>query len=112
MDFYNTKKYKEFTAQQLVEELEELYFKKETIPYPNGIVMSGGGIYLVWWFKFTPGMEGTILKRRVVTKILYEMLKEYGSDAKTLTLPTFSGFPIHITVNEKISLKSGHSSTN
>ncbi|GAB6429032.1 replication protein [Bacillus cereus group sp. LD113LC] len=84
LDFYNTKKYKEFTAQQLVEELEELYFKKETIPYPNGIVMSGGGIYLVWWFKFTPGMEGTILKRRVVTKILYEMLKEYGSDAKTL----------------------------
>ncbi|MGH0680955.1 replication protein, partial [Bacillus luti] len=27
---------------------------------------------------------GTILKRRVVTKILYEMLKDYGSDAKTL----------------------------
>lgn len=84
LDFYNTKKYKEFTAQQLVEELEEVYFKTGKIPYPNGIVMSGGGIYLVWWFKFTPGMEGTILKRRVVTKILYEMLKEYGSDAKTL----------------------------
>ncbi|GAB6483760.1 hypothetical protein bcgnr5384_51600 [Bacillus cereus] len=84
LDFYNTKKYKEFTAQQLIEELEELYFKTGKIPYPNGIVMSGGGIYLVWWFKFTPGMEGTILKRRVVTKILYEMLKDYGSDAKTL----------------------------
>ncbi|GMB79199.1 replication protein [Bacillus cereus] len=84
LDFYNTKKYKDFTAQELVEELEEGYFKTRKIPYPNGVVMSGGGIYLIWWFKFTPGMEGTVLKRKVVTKILYEMLKDYGSDAKTL----------------------------
>ncbi|GAB6429123.1 TPA: replication protein [Bacillus cereus] len=84
LDYYNTDKYKDFTAQELVEELENVYFKTGKIPYPNGIVMSGGGIYLVWWFKFTPGLEGTILKRRVVTKILYEMLKDYGSDAKTL----------------------------
>jgi hypothetical protein len=84
LDYYNTDKYKDFTAQELVEELENVYFKTGKIPYPNGIVMSGGGIYLVWWFKFTPGLEGTILKRKVVTKILYEMLKDYGSDAKTL----------------------------
>lgn len=95
LDFYKSKKYGDFKLSMLLEELEEQFFSKGIIPYPNGIVNSGGGCYLVWWFKFLPvDKERKLLtKRKVIMKILFELLKDFGADAKSLDHPHVFRFP-------------------
>ncbi|WP_419956563.1 replication protein (plasmid) [Neobacillus niacini] len=83
LDIYKSEKHKDRQLEEVVQEITEKYFDTNKIPTSNAITYSGGGLYLEWEFQYTPG--GNVLqKRRVVAKILYEMLKEYGPDAKCL----------------------------
>uniref|UniRef100_C5DB40 Replication protein n=1 Tax=Geobacillus sp. (strain WCH70) TaxID=471223 RepID=C5DB40_GEOSW len=100
LDYYKTP-YRDLTPKELVKKLEEVYFKPQKIPYPNAIISSGNGVYLIWFLKFTPGTDGTLLKRRVIVKILYEMLKEFGADAKALDAAHV--FRLPNTYNSKVT---------
>lgn len=82
LDIYNSK-YKDMPVSEVADLIEETKFKTNEIPFANEIGFSGGGIYLTWDFKYTPGGK-TLSKRRVIAKILYEMLREFGPDAKAL----------------------------
>jgi hypothetical protein len=83
LDTYKSEKYKHMDPREVFQTLEEKEFGIN-VPCPNGVVYSGGGIYLVYGMKFTPGTEGTRSKRKVLMKILYELFKPYGADAKSL----------------------------
>lgn len=98
LDPYKSGKYKGVPIEKIVEDIQTKFFSTGKIPVSNGITYSGGGLYLEFHLKFTPG--GNVLsKRRVVAKILYEMLKEYGPDAKSLDAPHV--FSLADTINWK-----------
>jgi len=98
LDYYKTK-FKDLSFEDIIQKLTKKYFEKGLIPYPNAVTSSGGGAYLIWWFKYTPLNEGILTKRRVVMKILYEMLKDFGADAKSLDAAHV--FRIPSTINVK-----------
>ncbi|UKS67698.1 replication protein [Rossellomorea marisflavi] len=82
LDTYKSK-FKGVPIEQILKDIQEKFFATGKIPTANAITYSGGGLYLEFNLQYTPG--GKVLqKRRVVAKILYEMLKDYGADAKTL----------------------------
>jgi hypothetical protein len=90
LDIYKSEKFKEMKPEEVLEDLQENFFFNGKIPMPNAVTFSGGGLYLEWHLKYTPG--GKVLsKRRVIAKILYEMLNEYGPDAKSLDAPHVFG---------------------
>lgn len=83
LDIYKSLKYGSMAPEDVLPVLESKYFGKE-VPYPNGVVYSGYGLYLVYVMKYTPGTTGTLLKRKVIMKILFEIFKEFGADSKSL----------------------------
>ena len=83
LDIYKSLKYGSMAPEDVLPVLESKYFGKE-VPYPNGVVYSGYGLYLVYMMKYTPGTTGTLLKRKVIMKILFEIFKEFGADSKSL----------------------------
>ncbi|WDH85526.1 replication protein (plasmid) [Paenibacillus urinalis] len=83
LDIYKSLKYGSMAPEDVLPLLERDYFGK-VVPYPNGVVFSGYGLYLVYDMQFTPGTPGTILKRKVIMKILFELLKDFGADSKSL----------------------------
>lgn len=83
LDIYKSLKYASTAPEDVVKVLEREYFGK-IVPYPNGIIYSGYGLYLVYAMKFTPGTAGTLLKRKVIMKILFEVLKDFGADSNSL----------------------------
>lgn len=90
LDLYKSAKYKDMDPALVVEDIQSKYFATGKIPEANAITYSGGGLYLEYHLDFTPG--GAVLaKRRVIAKILFEMLKEYGPDAKSLDAPHVFG---------------------
>lgn len=101
LDIYNSK-FKDKTAQEVAVIIEEEEFKKNNIPFANEIGFSGGGIYLTWDLKFTPAGK-VLAKRRVIAKILFEMLKQYGPDAKSLDAAHV--FSVPETINHKYENK-------
>lgn len=83
LDIYKIAKFKNMKPENVFEDLKNRLFDTGIIPMSNAVTFSGGGLYLEWEFKYTPG--GNVLKkRRVIAKILFEMLKEYAPDAKSL----------------------------
>jgi hypothetical protein len=98
LDYYKTK-YKDYDFEKILEILEKKYFNNDKIPRPNAVTNSGGGMYLIWCFKYQPANPGVLKKRKVVMKILFEMLKEFGADAKSLDAPHV--FRIPYTYNTK-----------
>ncbi|PET75425.1 replication protein [Bacillus sp. AFS001701] len=90
IDPYKSEKYSSMSPEEVVEDMQVNLFATEKIPTPNVVTYSGGGFYLEYHLQFTPG-GNVLLKRRVVAKILYEMLKEYGPDAKSLDAPHVFG---------------------
>lgn len=90
LDLYKSEKYKHMNPEKVLEDIQNRFFRTGKIPEANVVTYSGGGLYLEWHLQFTPG--GNVLtKRRVITKILFEMLKEYGPDAKSLDAPHVFG---------------------
>nr|WP_181726081.1 replication protein [Planococcus sp. (in: firmicutes)]QJS06172.1 replication protein [Planococcus sp. (in: firmicutes)] len=81
IDYYNTP-FKNLDFEDFLKLLDDEVFEKEKIPRPNCFVSSGAGVYLVWFLKYTPCVA--LAKRNVMMKILYEMMKKYGADPKTL----------------------------
>lgn len=98
LDLYRSKKYSNWEPEDVLTDIQEKFFRTGKIPQPNAVTYSGGGLYLEWHLKFTPG--GKVLsKRRVIAKILFEMLKEYSPDAKSLDAPHV--FSLADTINWK-----------
>lgn len=92
LDLYKSEKHKDKKPEDVLKDIEKNFFQNKKIPFANAITYSGGGLYLEWNLKFTPG--GNVLqKRRVVMKILFEMLKEYAPDAKSLDAPHVFSLP-------------------
>lgn len=81
IDYYNTP-FKNLGFLEFINLLEKEVFSLGKIPRPNCFISSGGGVYLVWFLKYTPCVA--LAKRNVIMKILYEMMKKYGADPKTL----------------------------
>lgn len=90
LDLYKSKKFKDMKPEEVLVNLQENFFFNGKIPTPNAVTFSGGGLYLEWHLKYTPGGK-VLTKRRVITKIMYEMLKEYAPDAKSLDAPHVFG---------------------
>lgn len=83
LDIYKIAKFKGVSPEDVFEDIKKRFFDTGKIPTSNAVTFSGGGLYLEWDLKYTPG--GNVLsKRRVVAKIIFELLKEYGPDAKSL----------------------------
>ncbi|WDI00127.1 hypothetical protein PUW24_26470 (plasmid) [Paenibacillus urinalis] len=93
---YKSLKYGSMAPEDVLPLLERDYFGK-VVPYPNGVVFSGYGLYLVYDMQFTPGTPGTILKRKVIMKILFELLKDFGADSKSLDTAHVSVFLVRST---------------
>lgn len=107
LDIYKSKKLKDMYLEDVYEEIKERFFESGVIPMANVYTLSGGfegGLYLEWDLKYTPG--GNVLKkRRVIAKILFELLKEYEPDAKSLDSVHVFGAP------ETINWKYGKNAT-
>lgn len=95
LDIYKSEKIKDMYIEDVYEEIKERFFDTGVIPKANVYTLSGGfegGLYLEWDLKYTPG--GNVLKkRRVVAKILFELLKDYAPDAKSLDSVHVFGVP-------------------
>ena len=92
LDLYKSPKYKDWEPADVVSDIQHRYFDTGKLPEANAVTYSGGGLYLEYHLSYTPGGK-TLSKRRVVTKILYESLKEYGPDAKSLDAPHVFSLP-------------------
>lgn len=103
IDPYKSQKYAKMSPEKVVEDMQLNLFSTEKVPTPNVVTYSGGGFYLEYHLQFTPG-GNVLLKRRVVAKILYELLKEYGPDAKSLDAPHVFG--LADTINWKYGKNS------
>ncbi|WP_442600451.1 replication protein [Neobacillus sp. D3-1R] len=102
-DIYKSEKYKHQKPEEVIEEIKEKFFLPGIIPTANMVTYSGGGFYLEWELKYTPG-GNTLSKRKVIAKILFEMLKEYEPDAKSLDVVHVFG--LADTINWKYGARS------
>ena len=78
LDYYKIEKYKDYTAEEMIEVLEEKYFG-ESIPKPTMITFTGRGLGIYWAINNLPYMA-LPLWNTVQKYILYK-LKPVGADS-------------------------------
>ena len=77
LDYYKIEKYKDYTAEEMIEVLEEKYFG-ESIPKPTMITSTGRGLGIYWAINNLPYMALPLWN--TVQKYILGKLKSVGAD--------------------------------
>ena len=78
LDYYKIEKYKDYTGEEMLEVLNENYFRKDILPKPTLVTFTGRGLGIYWAIENLPYMALPLWN--TVQKYILGKLKPIGAD--------------------------------